>query len=70
MGVKVLVLVSPIPECDSQRDVYGELTPHLDGELSTLPVGLFNDSDRHYTLDGAGVVSGIVARKILALEAH
>ena len=69
-GVKVLVLASPIPECESQKDVYRELAPHLDGELSTLPLGLFNDSDRHYTREGAGVVSGIVARKILALEAR
>ena len=69
-GVKVLVLVSPIPECDSQREIYRELAPHVDGGPSTLPVGLFNDSDRHYTREGSEAVSAMVAQKILALEAH
>jgi hypothetical protein len=64
-GVKVLVLVSPIPKCDSQRAIYRGLDAHVDGVSTTLPLGLFNDSDRHYTREGAEVVSDIVARKIL-----
>jgi hypothetical protein len=68
--VKVLVLVSPIPECDSQRQIYRELDSHVDGPSSTLPLELFNDSDRHYTREGADVVSEALARRILALEAH
>jgi len=70
MGVKVLVLASPIPECDSQREIYRNLAPHVDGGPLTLPVGLFNDSDRHYTREGSDTVSAMVAQKILALEAH
>ncbi len=67
-GVKVLVLVSPIPECDSQREIYRELDGHVDGVSTTLPLELFNDSDRHYTREGSGVVSSMVVRKILRLE--
>jgi hypothetical protein len=70
MGAKVLVLVSPIPECDSQREIYRGLDAHVDGGSSTLPLELFNDSDRHYTREGADVVSDSVARRIMALEAH
>jgi hypothetical protein len=69
-GVKVLVLVSPIPECDSQREIYRELDGQVDGVSTTLPLGLFNDSDRHYTREGSAVVSDMVAQKILALETH
>lgn len=69
-GVKVLVLLSPIPECDSQKAIYRDLDSHVDGAISTLPPGLFNDSDRHYTREGADVVSESIARRILALEAH
>ncbi len=69
-GVKVLVLVSPIPECDSQREIYRNLAPHVDGGPLLLPLELFNDSDRHYTREGSEVVSAMVAQKILALEAH
>jgi hypothetical protein len=67
-GVKVLVLVSPIPECDSQREIYRELDAHVDGGTTTLPLGLFNDSDRHYTREGAEIVTDRVAQKILALD--
>jgi hypothetical protein len=69
-GVKVLVLASPIPECDSQREIYRNLAPHVDGGPLPLPIGLFNDSDRHYTREGSDAVSAMVAQKILALEAH
>lgn len=67
-GVKVLVLVSPIPECDPQRNIYRELDAHVDGVSTTLPPGLFNDSDRHYTREGAEIVTDRVAQKILALD--
>jgi hypothetical protein len=69
-GVKVLVLVSPTPECDPQKAIYRELDAHVDGVSTTLPLELFNDGDRHYTREGSAVVSEMVAQKILALEAH
>jgi hypothetical protein len=69
-GVKVLVLVSPIPECDSQREIYRELDAHVDGASTTLPLELFNDSDRHFTRAGSEIVTDSVAQRILALEAH
>jgi hypothetical protein len=68
MGVKVFVLASPVPECDSQRAIYRELAAHLDGDVVTLPIGLFNDGDRHYTTEGSIVVSDMVAQKILLPE--
>jgi hypothetical protein len=67
-GVKVLVLVSPIPECDSQQAIFRELAAHLDGDVVTLPIGVFNDSDRHYTREGAEIVTDRVAQKVLALD--
>jgi hypothetical protein len=68
-GVKVLVMASPIPSCDTQIPIYREaLQSHLDGELSTLPISMFNDSDRHFTHDGSQVVSELVAKKIRAAE--
>ena len=39
-----------------------------DGVSTTLPLELFNDSDRHYTAEGSGVVSSMVAQKILHLD--
>ncbi len=69
LGVKVLVTVSPIPECDSERATYQSgLDGYLDGEVSTLPLNLFNDSDRHFTREGAAIVSAQVAQEIQALE--
>jgi hypothetical protein len=71
LGVKVLVIASPIPECDAQFEVYRKaLDDHLDGPVTTLPIGLFNDSDRHFTSEGSAVVSDSLARRISALEAQ
>lgn len=70
-GVKVLVTVSPIPDCDSQQATYkADLAGHLDGAVTTLPLKLFNDSDRHFTREGAAIVSAQVAQQILALESQ
>jgi hypothetical protein len=67
-GVTVLVLVSPIPECDSQRAIYRTLDAHVDEGAWTLPLELFNDSDRHYTREGSEIVTDRVAQNILRLD--
>jgi hypothetical protein len=69
MGVTVLVEVSPIPVCDTQVSIYREnLRSHLSGEVSTLPIEMFNDSERHFTVDGARLVSELIANKILKVK--
>jgi hypothetical protein len=69
-GVKVLVTVSPIPDCDTQIEQYRQtLTTHLDEGVSTLPIAMFNDSDRHFTPEGARQVSESVAAEILRTQA-
>ena len=66
-GVKVLVTVSPIPECDPQLAIFRkDLAGHIDGEVKTLPISLFNDGNRHFTREGAAVVSETVAQEISA----
>jgi hypothetical protein len=69
LGVKVLVTVSPIPDCDTRLALYRQgISPHVDGGISTMPLAFFNDADRHYTREGAEVVSTTVAQRIVALE--
>ena len=68
-GIKVLVMISPIPECDQQVEVYRRtLASQLGVEINTLPLRMFNDGDRHFTREGSAVVSDSVAQKILLLE--
>jgi hypothetical protein len=68
-GIKVLLIISPIPECDLQVEVYRRtLASQLGVEINTLPLRMFNDGDRHFTREGSAVVSDSIARKILVLE--
>jgi len=68
-GVTVLVTVSPIPECDPQLEMFRrDLAGHIDSEVRTLPISLFNDGNRHFTREGASVVSQMVAQEILAAK--
>ena len=70
LGVKTLVMGSPIPACDTQIEVYHKaLDAHLDKPVSTLPIRYFNDSDRHFTLEGSKLVSASIALRILSLDA-
>lgn len=69
MGIKVLVNVSPIPDCDPRHmDYQRELTPYVDAEVRWLPISYFNDADRHFTLEGAKLISAGVVRQIVAKE--
>jgi hypothetical protein len=69
LGMKVLVTVSPIPDCDTRLALYRRgISSHVDGEISTMPLSFFNDGDRHYTRDGAELVSTALAQRINALE--
>jgi hypothetical protein len=69
LGVNVLIRVSPIPDCDGEIGIYKQaLTSHLDGETLTLPLALYNDSDRHFTVEGARLVSAELAAKIVSMK--
>jgi hypothetical protein len=70
-GVKVLVTVSPIPECDPQLAIFRrDLAGHIDGEVRTLPISFFNDGNRHFTREGATVVSQMVVQEIQSAAAR
>ena len=67
-GTKVLAMVSPIPTCDTQASKYSaELSSHVDIVSWTMPLDLFNDGDRHFTLEGAQQVSTVVGKRIAEL---
>jgi hypothetical protein len=69
MGVRVLVKVSPVPDCDPRVGVYRrDIASHVDGGINTMPLEFFNDSLRHFTRTGATVVSVDLARQIKELE--
>jgi hypothetical protein len=69
MGVTVVVMASPIPECDPMLERYRrELGAHVSGGVTTMPISYFNDSDRHFTREGAMLVSRSVGEKIKNLE--
>jgi hypothetical protein len=69
MGVKVLVKLSPVPDCDPRVDVYrAGIAAHVDGGVTTMPLSFFNDSLRHFTKDGAKVVSVDLANEIKEME--
>jgi hypothetical protein len=65
-GTQVLIDISPIPECTTDRDkISAGIAGLTDNVLPVLPVGLFCDLDRHLTLLGAQQVSLDIARQIL-----
>jgi hypothetical protein len=69
MGVKVLVVVSPVPDCDPRVGVYRrDFAAHVDGGVNTLPLSFFNDSLRHFTREGAEKVSMDLAKQIVATQ--
>jgi hypothetical protein len=69
LGVKMVIAASPVPQCDAEIEVYRHtLTSHLDGPVSMLPLAMFNDSDRHFTVEGSKLVSAGLAEKILTME--
>ncbi len=69
LGIKLLVLASPVPDCDAEADRYRrELTSHLDDAPSTLALSFFNNSDRHFTKAGSAAVSVALGRRIERLE--
>lgn len=64
-GTRVLLLVTPVPECDPQAAWYAEhLQGITDNPLETWPVGLYNDIDRHFTVAGAERLSREVGQML------
>jgi hypothetical protein len=69
-GTTFLIDVSPIPDCDPNFEYYRAQTAGLaDNTLERLPIGDYNDLDRHFTAAGSDTVSSAVAKQIVALEA-
>jgi hypothetical protein len=69
-GTTLFVDVSPIPECDPNLEWHREQTRGLsDNTLRTLPITDYNNVDRHFTAQGAEIVSEQVAQQVLAAEA-
>jgi hypothetical protein len=68
-GTSVLLVVSPVPECDSRAAWYlTHLAGLLDSPLREYPIGQFNSLDRHYTRAGSQRYSTEVADLIVAKE--
>ena len=64
-GTQVLLLVTPVPDCDPQAAWYAEhLRGMTDNSLETWPIGFFNDIDRHFTVEGAEKFSREVGQKL------
>ncbi len=66
---KVLLVVSPVPECDPQWEWYAaRLNGATDNRLELYPIGEFNDIDRHFTDEGAERYSRAVGEMIRGQE--
>jgi hypothetical protein len=64
-GTRVMLLVTPVPECDPQAAWYAaHLRGMTDNPLERWPVSLFNDIDRHFTVEGAERFSREVGRAL------
>lgn len=62
---RVMVLVSPVPECDVRAGFYsGQVAGVADNGMERYPVGLFNDRDRHFTRDGARRFTSEIAERL------
>jgi hypothetical protein len=60
-GIRVLLVVSPVPQCDPQSQWYAaRLKGNTDNQLELYPIGQFNDIDRHFTDEGAERYSRMV----------
>jgi hypothetical protein len=70
-GTHVLLVVSPVPDCDPQAQWYSaRLTGNTDNQLELYPIGQFNDIDRHFTDPGAERYSREVGDMIRTLAAQ
>ena len=68
-GTRVLIDLSPLPECDPYlREYRRDLAGMHDNPLEALPIGNFNDGDRHMNAVGGAYISEQVGRQIAALE--
>ena len=68
-GTRVIVNVAPVADCDDMKDVYERVLGGVhDNSLEVMPIGLFNNQDVHFTLQGAERVSTGVANQIVAEE--
>lgn len=64
-GIRTLIRSSDIPACDPTAEVFtAAYAKMVDAPQRTLPVGMFNDADRHFTAEGARVNSLEIAEMI------
>jgi hypothetical protein len=65
-ATQVLLITPTIPDCDTLHGFFASrLDGVLDGKVHTQPIGLYNDSDRHFTAQGAEQFSHQTAALIL-----
>lgn len=63
----VLVLAAPVPDCDLQFPWLAyHLDPVVDLPVEQYPIQLFNDTDRHFTVEGSSRYSSEIADTIRA----
>ena len=68
-GARVIINVSPVPECTADAARMAADTANLtDNALPLYPIGLFCDLDRHLTLQGAEQSSLQIAAQILSVS--
>jgi hypothetical protein len=68
-GTRLLIDVSPMPDCDRQLAYYQRAVAGLtDNQLESWPIAMFNEGDRHFSPDGSARRSLQVANQILEFE--
>ena len=68
-GTRVIVDISPVPDCDVLYDRYAELAKGLhDNAFERLPISYFNEGDVHFSAPGSEYISRKAAEQILALK--
>ena len=64
---RVIMDVSPVPDCDALYEVYAHrLAGWHDNAFTRLPIRFFNDSDVHFSPEGSRYMSEQIAGQILA----
>lgn len=68
-GTRVILDISPVPDCDVLYNRYAEINAGLhDNTFQCLPISFFNEGDVHFSAAGSQYISRKAAEQILALE--
>ncbi len=67
-GTRVILDISPVPDCDVLYDRYAQLSQGLhDNSFERLPISFFNEGDVHFSAAGSEYISRKAGEQILAL---